>query len=155
MPSTSQTAERILTDSKVTVLEPILLNPSKPLRKAPPMDANTKVGAKTERALLALASGAAKTQTAAAKLAGMSREQLQRNLGKVHVAARLDQLLRAAMRTDAVAAQNTVRSLTKSARSEFVRLQASQDTLDRAGYSPDALAAVGRGSGVKITIDLG
>jgi hypothetical protein len=137
------------------VAKPILLVPHKPSLKPPPMDAHTKVGPKTERALIALASGIANTQTSAAKMAGMSREQLQRNLGRAHIRARLDQLLRSAIRCDAVSAQNTIRFLAKSAKSEYVRLEAAKDTLDRAGYSYDALAAVGCGTGVKITIDLG
>jgi hypothetical protein len=137
------------------ILEPILLVPHKPNIKPPVMTEATKVGAKTDRALIALASGVAKTQTAAAKMAGMDRAVFQKNLGKPHVQARLDQLLRSAIRGDAVAAQNTIRSLSKSSKSDYVRLEASKDTLDRAGYGADALAGVARGSGVKITIDLG
>lgn len=55
----------------------------------------------------------------------------------------------------AVAALNTTRRLSQSAKSEYVQLQASQDLLDRAGYKPIERAQVQIAGDISVSIDLG
>lgn len=112
-----------------------------------------KVGRKTRLALDALVSGAADTVPEAATIAGMSREQLSRNLRKPHVSAYLAQL-RNDKRTLAVTrAEAEVDRLTTGARSEYVRLEAAKHTIDRYDKLNDL---IGRGAtSVHFHIDLG
>jgi len=114
---------------------------------------NSKVGRRTRAALDALVSGEADTITIAAQIAGMSREQLSRNLKKPHVLDHLDALRKAKRTLAVVRAETELDRLTRGGRSEYVRLEAASRTLERADRL-DAL--VGRGGGqITISIDLG
>lgn len=114
---------------------------------------NAKVGRKTRVALDALVSGAADTITEAAAHAGMTREQLSRNLKKPHVSAYLTQLREAKRSLSVTRAEAELDRLTTGARSEYVRLEAAKHTIDRYDRLNDL---IGRGAtSVHFHIDLG
>lgn len=71
-----------------------------------------------------------------------------------HVQAYMMQRMHEEFGLSAVAALNTTRRLSQSAKSEYVQLQASQDLLDRAGYKPIDRAQVQVAGDIKVSIDL-
>jgi len=118
-----------------------------------PASPRKPVGPKTEAALLALVSGRVRTITDAAKAAGMSREQLSRNLRLQHVQERLEALRREHLGLRGAMAEARLDALTHSARSEYVQLEAAKALLDHERH----LKGLGGGpvGGVTIKIDLG
>lgn len=94
-----------------------------------------KISAKVHAALDALVHGA-RSITDAAQTAGMRREALSRALQKDHVQEELDRRVRDAMRRRGVKALATIEQLSDGARSEYVKLEASKDLANRAGYIP-------------------
>ena len=78
------------------------------------------------------------TQEAAAIQAGYAAEsahvQASRTLRKPHVIAYINAVVADGIQTHSLTALNAVSSLSTSAKSELVRLQAGQDILDRAGH---------------------
>lgn len=94
-----------------------------------------KISAKVHAALDALVHGA-RSITDAAQAAGMRREALSRALQKSHVQEELDRRVRDALRRRGVKALATIENLSDGARSEYVRLEASKDLANRAGYIP-------------------
>lgn len=110
------------------------------------------ISRKTEAALLAIVSGECSTITQAAEKAGMAREQLQRNLKKPHVLARLDELRKQALGTRGAMAEARLDSLTRGARSEYVQLEAAKALLN---HESTVKGLGGPAGGVTIKIDLG
>lgn len=78
----------------------------------------------------------ARTITDAAESAGMRREALSLALRKPHAQEELDRRLRDAMKRRGVKALANIEFLGDMAKSEYVRLEASKDLANRAGYIP-------------------
>ena len=111
-----------------------------------------KVGGKLRRALMVLVTQGG-TITDAANATGIARESLSRALQKPHVLQELDALRRLHYSVRGAQAGKVIEHLMKNARSEYVRLEAAKDTLDRAG---DTKSVTGGGTptAVQINIDL-
>jgi phage terminase small subunit len=77
-----------------------------------------------------------------------------RSLKLPHVQQYMMQRMNEEFGLSAVAALNTTRRLSQSAKSEYVQLQASQDLLDRAGYKPIDRSQVQVAGDIKVSIDL-
>lgn len=131
---------------------PIAAQPLPAPAPAPGKRPVTKVGPKTEKALLALVSGEAQTITKAAELGGMTREQFSRNLKLPHVMARLDEMRKQTLGTRGAMAEAKLASLTGSARSEYVQLEAAKALLN---HESTVKGLGGPAGGVTIKIDLG
>jgi hypothetical protein len=92
------------------------------------------VSAKMETALWALVSTSC-TQEEAARIAGLTREHVCKALGKPHVQALYQVLLRKRLHAMAPKAIGTVDSL-MDCDSSYVRLQAAVTVMDRVGLRP-------------------
>lgn len=93
------------------------------------------ISRKLSAGLDALVHGA-RTITDAAESAGMRREALSLALRKPHVQEELDRRVRDAMKRRGVKALANIEFLGDMAKSEYVRLEASKDLANRAGYIP-------------------
>jgi phage terminase small subunit len=97
---------------------------------------------------------------AAAEEAGYSpgkgaKGNAYKNLKLPHVLEHLNKRMMQEFGATAALALGTVRSLATSARSEHVKLEASKDLLDRAGFKPIDRAQVQVAGDVRVSIDLG
>ena len=95
--------------------------------------------------------------TAAADKAGYaeSKSNAYRNLKLPHVQEQLRKRINEEFGVTAALALYQVRTLSESARSEHVKLEASKDLLDRAGYKPIERSQVQVAGDVRVSIDLG
>lgn len=112
-----------------------------------------RITQKVHAALDALVHGA-RSITDAAEAAGMRREALSRALQKPHVQEELDRRVRDAMRRRGVKALAIIEHLSDGARSEYVKLEASKDLANRAGYLPPK-EPLGPDNVLIVNIDLG
>jgi hypothetical protein len=108
------------------------------------------VSPRMEVALCALVNTSC-TQEEAARIAGLSREHVCKALGKPHVQARYQVLLRKRLHAMAPKAIGTVDSL-MDCDSSYVRLQAAVTVMDRVGLRPVEATTVQ--TEVVINIDL-
>jgi hypothetical protein len=103
------------------------------------------------------------SQTEAALAAGYSRGQdrngaavaAHRVLRLPKVQAYMVQRVHEALATGSVRALSTIMQLASSAKSDYVRLEAAKDVLDRAGFKPVERKQVQVAGNVSISIDLG
>ena len=98
------------------------------------------------------------TQEQAAINAGYAKRsakvQASRILKVSAVQEYLNTCVQEAIQSNSIRALNTVASLSDSANSSYVRLQAAQDILDRAGHKPVAKSAVAIKGDMTVHIDL-
>ena len=83
------------------------------------------------------------------------RVSASKALALPHVQAYMMQRVRDELGSRATLALNTVTSLARTAKSEYVQLEASKDLLDRAGYKPIDRSQVQVAGDIRVTIDLG
>ena len=84
-----------------------------------------------------------------------SKSNAYRNLKLPHVQEYLSKRIAAEFGVSAAAAVYQMKSLSNSARSEHVRMEASKDLLDRAGFKPIDRTQVQVAGDVRVSIDLG
>ena len=98
------------------------------------------------------------TQEQAAINAGYAKRsakvQASRNLKVSAVQEYLNTCVQEAIQSNSIRALNTVANLSDSANSSYVRLQAAQDILDRAGHKPVDKSAVAIKGDMTVHIDL-
>lgn len=83
------------------------------------------------------------------------RVTAQKAMKTPHVQQYLMQQVSEAFSQHAAAAVQTVAQLSRNGKSEYVRLQAAQDLLDRAGFKPIDRSQVQLAGDIKVSIDLG
>lgn len=83
------------------------------------------------------------------------RVSASRTLRLPHVQQYMMQRVSEELGMAATGAIGTVQRLSRSAKSEYVQLQASQDILDRAGFKPIDRSQVQVAGDIKVSIDLG
>lgn len=100
------------------------------------------------------------TITDAAKRAGYKGKEAARTSGSralalPHVQRYMMQRIADELGLSAAGALNQVRRLSNGAKSEYVKLEASRDLLDRAGFKPIDRKQVQTVGDLRVTIDLG
>jgi len=80
--------------------------------------------------------------------------QASRNLKVPAVQEYLNTCVQEAIQSNSIRAINAVADLSNNARSAYVRLQASQDILDRAGHRPIEKSAIAHKGEMTVRIDL-
>jgi hypothetical protein len=118
------------------------------------------VSVRLQRALEALASGSARTITAAAERAGLTREAVQQALRKPHVQQHVKQMIQESLGTSALRATLRMRELMEDSQNSMTAYQASKFLLGvGAGVvapSPPAVAVnIHSNAPVGYVIDLG
>jgi hypothetical protein len=103
-------------------------------------DKPKRISAKVRAAIDAMVEGTAKTITAAADHAGLSREHLSRELSKPHITEHLRQKIKRSLAVGAARAGFTKLALLDSP-NEMVRDRASSFVLGLLGIVPEASAA--------------
>ena len=83
------------------------------------------------------------------------RVTAQKTMKLPHVQQYLMQQVAEAFSQHAASAVSTVAQLAKNGKSEYVKLQAAQDLLDRAGFKPIDRRQVQVAGDIKVSIDLG
>lgn len=100
------------------------------------------------------------SQQKAAELAGYApgnsaKVAAWKALQQPHVQQYMQQRILDSLGTHAATALGTVAKLSKSAKSEYVQLEASKDLLDRAGYKPVDRSQIQVAGDIRVSIDLG
>jgi len=93
--------------------------------------------------------------TATAQALGLSRSYVSQVLNKPHVMADMQFRIQQRLRHGSLMAVDTVTRLAQHGKSEYVKLQASQDLLDRAGFKPPDKHTHQIEGDLSIHIDLG
>jgi hypothetical protein len=83
------------------------------------------------------------------------RKTAYKTLKLPHVQQRMFEVTAEAFGKHAITALATVSKLSKSAKSEYVQLEASKDLLDRAGFKPIDRSQVQVAGDIRVSIDLG
>ena len=129
-----------------------------PFDKAAIEEAGAKLTAK-QRRLVDLMCIPGTTQVEAAIAAGFKQASAHVSASRIlrlpHVVEYIDACVRHGTKLQAIQASMVVRDLSTSAKSDYVRLQAAQDILDRAGHKAvekQAHAVIGE---LNVRIDLG